>query len=230
MDYDLDNNILYLAGYNGSTSTGSMYIVDTTTGAAAFLGDFPGGDEVDALAIEAGGVPPWGDIPWVTEVPTNGVVPPDSFFDVNVTFDATGLTVGECYTGSLGLLHDDPGWDNPAYVPLTLCVAEACEEVAGVDLSVVTPGPFYPGAIVEFSADIAPDGFTGLYNYSINGGPAQVAGDDPLLFSLTFADPGTFVVEIAVWNCDMTTPVIDTVEVVVSSYTIYLPVIFRDYP
>jgi len=58
--------------------------------------------------------PSWIDIPWVTEVPTNGVVPPDSFFDVDVTFDATGLTAGECYTGSLGLLHDDPGWTAPS--------------------------------------------------------------------------------------------------------------------
>jgi hypothetical protein len=184
----------------------------------------------NALLYLAGGGQAWTDIPWVTEVPTNGVVPPDSFFDVDVTFDTTGLTAGECYTGSLGLLHDDPGWDNPLFIPLTLCVSEACEEVTGVDLSVVTPGPFYPGANVEFSADIVPDGFTGPYNYSINGGPVQVAGDDPLLFSLTFTEPGTFAVEIAVWNCDMTTPATATVEVVVTSYTIYLPVIFRNYP
>ncbi|MBN1137336.1 MAG: DUF4394 domain-containing protein, partial [Anaerolineae bacterium] len=232
LDYDLDNNILYMAAYNydGVTGQGEMRIVDTATGNTTLLGAVPGGDEVDALAIEAGGAPPWGDIPWVTEVPTNGVVPPDSFFDVSVTFDATGLTAGECYTGSLGLIHDDPGWDSPTYIPLTLCVVEGCEEVTGVELSVVTAGPFYPGATVEFSADIAPDGFAAPYNYSIDGGPVQQASDDPLVFSLTFTEPGTQTVEIAVWNCDMTTPVTDTVQVVVNHYTIYLPVIFRDYP
>jgi len=171
----------------------------------------------------------WMDIPWVTEVPTNGVVPPDTAFDVDVTFDTTGLTVGECYTGSLGLLHDDPGWASPFFIPLMLCVEEACEEVAGVELSVVSPGPFYPGATVEFSADIAPDGFTGPYNYSINGGPVQVSGDDPLLFSLTFTEPGTQTVEIAVWNCDMSAPATDTVEVIVNYYTTYLPMILKNY-
>ena len=104
-------------------------------------------------------------------------------------------------------------------------MSEACEEVVSVDLSVVTPGPFYPGATVEFSADIAPDGFTGPYNYSINGGPVQAASDDPLLFSLSFGLPGTYPVTIAVWNCDMSTPTTNTVEIVISYYTTYLPVI-----
>src|SRR4030066_219 len=124
MDYDLDNGILYLAGYNGTTSTGGLYILDTTTGAALLVGAFPSGDEVDALAVVAGGTPPWNDVPWVTEVPTNGIVGPDSAFDVNVIFDSTGLTAGECYTASLGLVHDDPGWDSPSYIPLELCIIE----------------------------------------------------------------------------------------------------------
>jgi hypothetical protein len=34
--------------------------------------------------------------------------------------------------------------------------------------------------------------------------------------SHTFAATGTYDVEIAVWNCDMTEPVTDTVQVVVS--------------
>jgi Subtilase family/Carboxypeptidase regulatory-like domain/Domain of unknown function (DUF4394) len=231
LDYDLDSDILYMAAYNynGVSGQGEMRIVDTSTGNTTLLGTMPGGAEVDALAIEAGGVPPWNDIPWVTEVPTNGVTGPDSLFDVDVTFDTTGLTVGECYTGSLGLVHDDPGWVSPTYIPLTLCVSEACEEVVSVALSVVTPGPFYPGATVQFSADIAPDGFTGPYSYSINGGPVQVSSDDPLLFSLSFGDPGSYSVEIAVWNCDMSAPATDTVEITISPYTTYLPVILRNY-
>jgi len=101
--------------------------------------------------------------------------------------------------------------------------------VTEVNLSVVTPGPFYPGDTVQFSADIAPDGFDGPYSYSINSGPVQQSSDDPLLFSLSFGDPGTYPVEIAVWNCDMSTPATDTVEIIVSYYTTYLPVILRNY-
>ena len=227
MDFDNDDGTLYIWLYQSGGS--NVYgTVNLTTGAVtplavnAPLGEFEG-------ATQTVGVPPWNDIPWVTEVPTNGIVAPDSSFDVDVTFDTTGLIAGECYTGSLGLIHDDPGWDSPTYIPLTLCVSEACEEVVDVTLSAVTPGPFYPGATVEFSADIAPDGFTGPYNYSINGGPVQVAGDDPLLFSLSFGLPGTYPVTIAVWNCNMSTPATDTVEIVISYYTTYLPVILSNY-
>jgi uncharacterized repeat protein (TIGR01451 family) len=65
----------------------------------------------------------WLDVPWVSEVPTNGVTLPYDTFDVDVVFDTHGLTVGECYEASLGLFHDDPGWDVPYMIPLTMCVS-----------------------------------------------------------------------------------------------------------
>ena len=91
--------------------------------------DFGGqtGELLHNALLYLGGEEPWSDVPWVTEVPTNGIVGPDSSFDVEVTFDATGLTVGECYTASLGLVHDDPGWETPFYIPLQLCVTEEPE-------------------------------------------------------------------------------------------------------
>ena len=49
--FDKDNDILYLAAY---TASGALYTCDTTTGATTYIGDFPGGSEVCALAIPYG--------------------------------------------------------------------------------------------------------------------------------------------------------------------------------
>ena len=53
---------------------------------------------------------------------------------------------------------------------------------------------------------------------------------DPLAFDHTFANPGTYSVEIGVWNCDMTAPVTGTVEMVVikPEVVIYLPLVLKN--
>ncbi len=50
MDYDKDGDTLYLAGF-GSGIPGRFFSIDTTTGAAFPIGDFPGGMEITCLAI-----------------------------------------------------------------------------------------------------------------------------------------------------------------------------------
>ncbi len=47
-DYDKDDDVLYLAAY---TASGELYTCDTATGATTYVGAFPGGMEVTALAI-----------------------------------------------------------------------------------------------------------------------------------------------------------------------------------
>jgi len=95
MDYDEENNVLYWAAY---TTAPELRIIDITTGASALIGTFTQG-EVDSFAIAAGGSV--ADLPWLTEDPAAGVVPPDGgSLDVTLTFDATGLTWGD-YFGSL---------------------------------------------------------------------------------------------------------------------------------
>jgi hypothetical protein len=86
----------------------------------------------------------------------------------------------------------------------------ACAEVAGVDLALATSGVVYTDTVVEFSADIVPDGADKPYTYTVDYGmgasaPA-ISNDDPLTTPLdhTFTATGTYDVEIAVWNCDMT--------------------------
>jgi Subtilase family/Carboxypeptidase regulatory-like domain len=96
--------------------------------------DFGGqtGELLHNALVYLGGAQQWIDVPWVSEVPTSGVTLPDSTFDVNVIFDSTGLTLGECYTARLGLIHDDPGQNSPFMIPLSLCIVEPAY---GVQLS-----------------------------------------------------------------------------------------------
>lgn len=86
--------------------------------------DFGGqtGELLHNALLYLGGAVEWTDVPWVTEVPTSGVTLADSTFNVDVVFNTTGLTIGECYTASLGLVHNDAGQDNPFFIPLKLCV------------------------------------------------------------------------------------------------------------
>jgi PKD repeat protein len=100
--------------------------------------------------------------------------------------------------------------------------APPCTEVTGVDLSVVTSGTIYPGTIVEFSADVAPDDADKPYNYrvTVDGTPGDlsVSDVDPFIFTETFVLTGAHSVGIAVWNCEMAEweAVTDTITVTVA--------------
>jgi uncharacterized repeat protein (TIGR01451 family) len=98
----------------------------------------------------------WIDVPWVSEVPTDGLTLPYDTFDVDVVFDTHGLTVGECYTAALGLFHDDPGWDSPTMIPLELCV-QSDWPVFGITKTVEAPNP-YPGETVTYTVAFGNDG------------------------------------------------------------------------
>ena len=123
LDFEEESGILYWAAaddYNGS-----LRRIDTSTGASLHLGYFPNYTGVDCLSFATGGGDPfWSDVPWVSEAPTSGVTPADESVDVDIVFDTTGFTTGQCYTADLGLLHDDPQVVQPARIPLTLCASD----------------------------------------------------------------------------------------------------------
>ena len=233
MDFDNDDGTLYIWLYQGGGA--NVYgTVDLVTGAVTPLTSAPQGEFEGAT--QTVGMPPWNDVPWVSEVPTNGIVGPDNVFEVDVVFDSTGLTVGECYTASLGLVHDDPGWESPYYIPLLLCVEEApqCEPITGIELSVSANPPVYPGELVTVTVDVMPDGATVPYSYTVNGGAVQTTTDDPFSFSLSFSEAGTQTVEVEVWNCAGMVPVTGTIEVVVTEpepepFYFYLPIVLKVY-
>jgi hypothetical protein len=90
-----------------------------------------------------------------------------------------------------------------------------CVDVTGVSLIYTNTGTIYTDTVVHFSADIAPDDADKPYTYTIDHGsghgtPAS-SSDDPLTFDHTFVTTGTHTVEVAVWNCEMTSAVTDDV-------------------
>ena len=175
---------------------------------------------------------PQGDVPWVFEVPVSGTVAADSFFDIDVTFTAALTMPLGTYTATL-IVSTDDAVNDKLLVPLTLHVVD-CVEVVGLELSVSTPMPVYAGDLVEFLADILPNNAAKPYDYTITfgDGSAPVTGSssaDPLAFSHVYAHAGTYIVTVSVDNECMAEPVIQTLEVTITGYYYYLPIVGKNY-
>jgi hypothetical protein len=114
MDHDPASGLLVWAAY---TTQGELRIIDMETGTSILIGAFPGGTEVDSLAF----CPPChAEVPWLSEDPAAGTVPPDTCQRVDVTFDSSGLPAG-AYTVSLRIMSNDP--DEPiVLLPVSLSV------------------------------------------------------------------------------------------------------------
>jgi hypothetical protein len=78
---------------------------------------FPGGAETDCLAFTTGGI---SDVTWLSEDPVAGTVPAGGSLPITVTFDATGLSVGDYFAGLRVRPDGAPRFD----VPVTLHVVE----------------------------------------------------------------------------------------------------------
>ncbi len=105
------------------------------------------------------------EIPWLSEDPISGTVPPGECTVVEVTFDSTGMAPGD-YLGSLVIASDDPDTPEVA-IPVTLTVLEPAT-IAGVTYTIT-------GVEVAFDA--------------------TVTGAAPLTYAWTFGDGGTAAVE-----------------------------------
>lgn len=155
LDFEEQTGILYWAAadeYNGS-----LRRIDTTTGASLHVGYFPNYAGVDSFAFATGGGDPfWNDIPWVHTVPTSGVTLADGGFSVDVGFNTMELIAGECYTASLGLLHDDPDLDMPAMIPISLCATEPWPVYYLTKTN--ETGNMLPGGVVTYTIGFGNDG------------------------------------------------------------------------
>lgn len=112
MDFEQVSGILYWAAY---TTSGEMRVIDTSTGASALVGAFPGGAEVDALAFATGGGGAGG---WAYPVPNSGTVPAGSSVTFELVFDATSLLQVGTYTAELSFSGDFE--NTPPVMPLTM--------------------------------------------------------------------------------------------------------------
>ncbi len=107
LGFDQVSGVLYWASFNAGTSMGELRVIDTTTGASTFIGDFPGGAEVDAFAPAtfAGG----GGLPWLEASPEDGVVPAnEGMLAVDMHFMADGAPHFGLYRAKVSMSHDTP--------------------------------------------------------------------------------------------------------------------------
>jgi len=122
MDFDDVSGTLYWAAYS---SSGALRVIDTTTGASTLVGAFPGGAEVDALAVKsfAGGVC------WLTLNPSSGSVPANSTVNVDAYFqvaaDGSCPPIYGAQRGTIQVIHDDA---YPVSNP-TVCLYRAFNDV-----------------------------------------------------------------------------------------------------
>jgi hypothetical protein len=118
-------------------------------------------------------------VPWLSETPLVGAVPPSGSQAVIVTFDAAGLGLGT-YTANLIIANNDPD-ENPLIVPVTLHVNRP-PEVRGIDPDSGS-GPTWVRTYFNTTwAD--PDGWRDLKQcYFHIGANPSVAGNVTLLYN-----------------------------------------------
>ena len=160
---------------------GELRVIDTTTGASALVGAFPGGVEVDSFAFATGGT---ADVPWLFEDPASGTVPAEDDLIVDVFFNPTGggLSQPGDYLAELKINHDTPY--TYANIPVTLHLL-APEyygtfngTVYGLEACDVNPTAL-AGATVNFwQEDVLVATTTtlgnGNYNYSLSEGTYDI--------------------------------------------------------
>ncbi len=164
-------------------------------------------------------------VSWLDVSPGEGMTAPGEESAVGATFDASGMDPG-VYATTLEIAHNAPN-ASAVRVPVTLTVN--CVPVTDVDLAMTNTGLIYTDTQVAFVADIVPDAASTAYTYTvdfddgISAGPQSGSGD-PLTFSHTFTQTGTYTVTVAVWNCDMAQPVTALLRVQVVPYGTCVPV------
>jgi carboxypeptidase T len=161
----------------------------------------------------------------------------DGTLPITATSSANPLLLDHAYASDSSYTVQIAAWNCgvDAAHPLTdtlevhIVPRPPCAEVSGVVLTLVSTEPLYPGASVEFRADILPDGATKPYTYTLASGVPLTSTADPLTVVLSFSAPGSQTVEIAAWNCAMTVPVTGSLQVVVMPPPLrfYLPLITR---
>nr|MBC8527624.1 carboxypeptidase regulatory-like domain-containing protein [Candidatus Cloacimonadota bacterium] len=100
MAWDPETDVIFWAAYGGGLD-GNLRVVDRTTGATAFVGDFEGGREVTVLAF------PGRPETWLTVEPRTGTIEAGNDFDVSVIFNSEGIPPGTTLTADI-IFTSDP--------------------------------------------------------------------------------------------------------------------------
>jgi PKD repeat protein len=185
-----------------------------------------------AIAGATGGYP--GVYTFTTEyAPFSATLPIDYLWDDGGTADSSvrSLSAGT-YTLSVQATNCEATTVSDTHT-LVIEPEPACTPVSSIDLRLVSTGTLYVYDLVGFSVDLAPDEAAKPYSYTVDygDGVSQTLSSsaDPLGLSHAYTAAGAFTVQVSVWNCTLTEPLVDTLEVnvVEGAYTVYLPVVVR---
>jgi hypothetical protein len=108
------------------------------------------------------------DIPWLSENPSEGTVPADSTFPVELTFTALpSLTLDTTYNGTLIIKSDDPVVDEFT-VPVSMTVIQPQIEVSFTPTTTAMSSP--PGSMVQYQLTVQNNGnVPDTYDLSLQG-------------------------------------------------------------
>ncbi|UCD84576.1 MAG: S8 family serine peptidase [Deltaproteobacteria bacterium] len=146
-----------------------------------------------------------GDIPWLSESPTTGIVIPGDTDEIIITYDAGSLLPGT-YSASFNINNNDPN-DNPVTIPITLTVTASpaiaylghiIDDDSNGESDGSGNGIAEPGEIVEVPVTL-------FNNGSVNGFgvTATLSTDDPyIIINDNFEDFGDIPSDTAVTSPD----------------------------
>jgi hypothetical protein len=162
------------------------------------------------ISLVESGVPSYGKIPWLSETPTTGTLPPGSEQTIQLTFNSTGLEPG-LYNGSL-FFETNAGRQSVVRVPINLIVPayrQGANVAAGLDYTdtlgdawaadqawdVDGWGYIDEGTVITTTAPISGTTDPALYQ------KARVA---PIAYRFDALPPGTYQVELRFAEIDPT--------------------------
>jgi hypothetical protein len=168
LDFDASTGTLYWASYD-ITATGTMYTIDTTTGAVNLVGPLANVDEQYALAIAVSSTPcaqPQ-DLPWLSLAPVSGSTPGNAASPATATIDATGHVDGDVLDGSICVHSNDPA------KPLV---------TTPISVTVGSAPPIAPTVTKAFAPSAIPSGGTSTLTITLaNANPTAATLTAPLV-------------------------------------------------
>jgi subtilisin family serine protease len=161
------------------------------------------------------------DIPWLAVDPMGGTVAAGGSLDIELAFDTAGLTLDECYTGTLKVEFNDP-YIVEVFLPVEMCVA-SCLELT--DIMIEGPAELMVGETGTYSVTWEPEDATPPVAIEWSNG---MTGTSTIY---SWDEPGTHTVVVTATNCDGTAVVSDSLEVTVFQpmHYIYLPIVVKNY-
>ncbi|MBK8985250.1 MAG: carboxypeptidase regulatory-like domain-containing protein [Chloroflexi bacterium] len=213
MDFEQVSGVLYWAAY---TTAGEMRVIDTTTGASALVGGFPGGAEVDALGFATF---PGGAGGWASAVPNSGTIPANSTATFEVVFDASSLYQTGDYTAELNF--SGTFVNQPPTMPLTMHLGcPTCGILAGDITDARTGDPL--------SASIHITG-PGGFDVTLNGSSYSNIAVQPGSYTIAVSANGYFSDSATVTATTSTTTVTDFALVPEYGELVYSPAAIEEF-